>query len=72
MVAAVSFKPGHWIDMFILGMVIQRWPLKGHEEMKKIFQAYYPFLWGFIVIAREPGQTGRCDLSQPAVRAQGG
>ena len=64
-VGFVSFKPGHWCDMFLLGMVVQKWPLVGAATIKDAFAAYWPVLCGLIVMAREPGQHGEQDALPP-------
>jgi hypothetical protein len=63
--ASVNFKPGHWIDIFVFGVVVMKWPLTGSSTLKQIFKAYWPFFFALLAFWKEPGQEGRCDVHQP-------
>jgi hypothetical protein len=64
-VGRVNFKPGHWLDMFIFGLVVMRWPLLGGERIKREIQAHWPWVMAFLLQIKEVDQHGRCDLYQP-------
>ena len=63
-VGDVQFKPGHWIDMFVLGLVVHHWPLLGHKQVLKTFKAYFPIALALLILAKVD-QSGRCDLHVP-------
>eukprot|EP01043_Picozoa_sp_COSAG02_P001557 COSAG02_NODE_33_length_50286_cov_83.550760_24_plen_483_part_00 len=63
-VGDVRFKPGHWIDMFVLGLVVQKWPLTGHKQLLNNFKAYPPLALAVLMMAKLD-QFGRCDLFVP-------
>ena len=63
-VGDVRFKPGHWIDLFVLGLVIQRWPLAGQKRILSSFKAYPPLALAVVMILKVD-QYGRCDLHVP-------
>jgi hypothetical protein len=64
-VGDVQFKPGHWIDMFVLGLIVQKWPLSGYKKLLALFHAYAPLLFALLMMAKVQGQHGRCDLMVP-------
>jgi hypothetical protein len=61
----VKFKPGHWVDMFILGVIVMVWPLTGQKRILNVFKCYWPLLAAALMQAKEQSQHGRCDLSVP-------
>ena len=63
-VGDVRFKPGHWVDMFVLGLVVQKWPLFGHKKLLMNLKAYAPLALAVLMMAKVD-QSGRCDLHVP-------
>ena len=63
-VGDVHFKPGHWIDVFLFGLVVQKWPLFGHKKLLMNFKAYGPLALAVLMMAKVD-QSGRCDLHVP-------
>jgi hypothetical protein len=56
----------HWISLYIFGVVVTAWPLKGSDTIARCVRAYWPFLFMLLCLVTMPDMWGRCDL-HPAI-----
>jgi hypothetical protein len=55
----------HFITLYILGMVVSVWPLKGSKTIAKCVHSYWPFLLMLLCVICMPDMWGRCDVHPP-------
>jgi hypothetical protein len=55
----------HNVELYILGMVVHVFPLKGNDALVRTIRNYWPFMFSVLLLLGMPGMTGRCDLSPP-------
>jgi len=53
-----AFNP----DLFVFGLVVNKWPLTGHEFAAKTLSEYWPLVFMFLLFFSMPEAKGRCDL----------
>lgn len=55
----------HNLELYLLSMLIYRYPLAGRREIIKIMQAYWILSVAVLCLLSMPGTSGRCDLFPP-------
>lgn len=55
----------HNVELFILAMVLEAFPLKGHKQIASWFSSYWPIVFVFLLLMCFPEMVGRCDLLPP-------
>lgn len=57
-------RGGHSLnmDLFIIGMVVLKWPLEGGAKLARVIREYWPFFFLVLLMMHNPYVRGRCDL----------
>lgn len=50
------------VDLFAVGMLVQKVPLQGGAVVARIVREYWPIVFILLLFLSTPGVTGRCDL----------
>jgi hypothetical protein len=55
----------HKLELYMFGMVCQKWPLPGLQNVKSAVTAYWPIVMVWLLTIKAPDQFGRCDNRVP-------